>query len=232
MPKITAIKEQKQKNRFNVYVDEKFAIGLSAEALVKAGLKAGQEISKKEIEKLRNKDIEGKLYNRALRFLSYRPRSEKEVRDYLRKKIRAKKIGENRFSISSNQGTSKTVGQIVSKLKSQNLIDDQEFAKWWIEQRQAFRPKGIYALKQELQRKGIGDSLITQLLNPPAGGVGYLITPETEQRTAKKLVKKRREQLKGLPYLELKQKLTRFLVYRGFSYQTIKLALDEVLEKK
>jgi len=225
VPKITDIKEQKRKGRFNIYLDGKFVLALPAETLVKAGLFVGQQISKKDIKILKDKDIKSKLYNQALMFLSYRPRSEKEVQDYLFRKLQDSRIGENQLKISDNQSCTKTVERIVSKLKSLGLLDDTEFIKWWLEQRQKFRPKGKRSLRQELRREGIADELISQFLN-------FSISPETEQETAKKLAEKRREQLKGLTYLKLRQKLTRFLVYRGFSYETIKLVLDEVLSKR
>lgn len=213
MPKITDIREQKRKDRFNIYLDGKFAFGLSAEALVKAGLKVNQEISEKEIKNLRERNIKDKLYSQALRFLSYRPRSEKELRDYLRKKIRA------------NQGISKTVELTVKKLKSQSLIDDTEFASWWIEQRQTFRPRGVYALRQELRQKGISEDLMAKWLN------GYM-AEKTELGGAQKAAHKRLKALKSLTPKETRQKLTRFLVYRGFSYPTIKLVLDEILTRE
>ena len=87
MPAITSVEPQKKKERFNIFVDGKFRFGLDAETLVKSGLKVGQEISEKEIEKLVLENEVRKLMDKALRFLSFRPRSESEVRQYLRKKL-------------------------------------------------------------------------------------------------------------------------------------------------
>jgi len=80
MPKVTAIKPQKRAERFNIYLDGKFAFGLDAGALVKSGLATGQEVGETEVRKLREENEFGKLLNRALKFLSFRPRSEFEVR--------------------------------------------------------------------------------------------------------------------------------------------------------
>jgi len=157
-----------------------------------------------------------RLYDRALRFLSFRPRSEKEVLDYLSEKIRTKKV-------SKGQAIAKAK-KIILRLKSLGLIDDREFTRWWLEQRQTFRPKGKLALRQELRQKGIDDSLISRLLDS-------LITPEVELETAKKLARKRLKVIKSLPFLEQKRKLVQFLGSRGFSYPTIKLALDEVFKR-
>lgn len=226
MPKITDIKEQKRKDRFNIYLDGKFAFALSAEALAKAGLVVDQEVSNKEIEKLRNQDIEGKLYNRVLGFLSYRPRSEKEVRDYLFKKISVRQSGYRTVSGQlADQRQSVFIESIVSRLKSLELIDDSDFTKWWIEQRQTFRPRGVYALRQELRQKGISEDLMAKWLN------GYM-AEKTELGGAQKAAHKRLKALKSLTPKETRQKLTRFLVYRGFSYPTIKLVLDEILTRE
>lgn len=226
MPKITDIKEQKRKDRFNIYLDGKFSFALSAEALVKADLSVDQEISNKEIEKLRNQDIEGKLYNRVLGFLSYRPRSEKEVRNYLLKKISVRQPGYRTVPGQlADQRQSAFIESIVERLKSQDLINDTNFTKWWIEQRQTFQPKGIWALKQELKQKGISENLIAKWLN------GSMVE-KTEVRGARKAAQKKLRILRSLTPRETRQKLTQFLAYRGFSYQTIKLVLDEILKKK
>ena len=90
MPFVTSIEPQKKKpDRFNIFVDGKFSFGLDAETLVKSGLKTGREISEKEIKKLVFENETNKLMEKALRFLSFRPRSESEVRRYLRRKLSA-----------------------------------------------------------------------------------------------------------------------------------------------
>ena len=86
MAKITRLKAQKNKKRVNVYLDGQFAFGLDADNLLKAGLKVGQELTEKQVENLVFKNESQKLLDKACRFLSYRPRSEKEVRDYLKRK--------------------------------------------------------------------------------------------------------------------------------------------------
>ena len=222
--KITNIKQQKRKNRFNIYVNEKFSFALSAEALVKTGLSVGQEISKRDIEILRHRDIESKLYNQALRFLSYRPRSKKEVKDYLNKRLAARTTRRRGRDIG-NTDCADTINKIIRKLKQQDLINDEEFARWWIEQRQAFRPKGIYALKQELKQKGVSREIIDSLLI-----THYSLS--NERASASKITEKKLDKLKKLSHREKKEKLSAFLLRRGFSYQTIKLVLDEILQKQ
>lgn len=206
MPTITSIKPQKNRKRFNIYLDGKFAFALSAEALVKADLKIDQEVTEKDVEILRYKDSRDKLYNKALKFLSYRPRSEKEMRDYLEKK----------------GGDTKIVEEITGKLKKQNLVDDHAFTTWWIEQRSRFRPKGRYLLWLELLKKGIKKEIIED----------SLFSEKKELALAKKAARKKVKSYKNLEPLEFRRKMTAFLARRGFNWEVIKKVLEEILKKR
>ena len=162
-----------------------------------------------------------RYYNRALYFLSPRPRSEKEIREKLQKKPRGKKAVEINLEI---------IEEVINKLKAQNLINDTEFAQWWIEQRTVFRPKGIRVIKMELRQKGISEDIIKATINPSAllrAGSSQL-TVSNEIDRAKKLVKKRIDRYKNLPKQEIYQKLSQFLAYRGFDYDIISDVLKEV----
>jgi len=206
VPTITSIKPQKNRKRFNIYLDGKFAFALSAEALVKADLKIDQETTEKDVEILRYKDSRDKLYNKALKFLSYRPRSEREVRDYLEKK----------------GGDTKIVEEITGKLKKQNLVDDHAFTTWWIEQRSRFRPKGKHLLWLELLKKGIKKEIIED----------SLFSEKEELDLAKKAARKKVKSYKNLEPLEFRQKMTAFLARRGFNWEVIKKVLEEILKKR
>lgn len=149
-----------------------------------------------------------KFYNRTLRFLSYRPRSEKEIKDFLKKK----KVSE---------ATSK---KIIQKLKELNLVNDKEFAKWWVEQRTHFRPRGIRVIKMELRQKGIEQDLIEKIISNDQ----FLIS---NKEAARKLVEKRVERLRGLPKEEIYKKLSEFLLRRGFPWEMVKNTVDEVTRK-
>lgn len=171
-----------------------------------------------------------KFYNASLRFLSYRPRSEKEIRDKLQKfKIKKtattetqKKIERQNFSGSENFSASVVAREaliieaVIAKLKEQNFINDEEFVKWWVEQRTTFKPKSLRVIKLELWQKGIPKEIIDKI-----------ISNDLEQ--AKKLVKNRVARYKGLPKEEIYQKLGSFLARRGFDYDMIKQSIDEVL---
>ncbi len=203
MPQITDIKPQKREARFNIYVYGKFAFGLDADTLVKSGLKINQEISQEAIEKLIKENEFAKAYERVLKFFSYRPRSERELQDWFTKK----QVGEELQKL------------LTQKLKDLGYLNDEEFARWWIEQRVTFKPVGKRLLIMELRQKGITQEIIAELLDS-------YITKDTEKELARRMVEKKLKSLKHLSGLELKQKLVAALGRRGFSWETIKEVVD------
>jgi regulatory protein len=150
-----------------------------------------------------------KFYNLALRFLSYRTRSEKEVRD----KLRTKQI------------EPQIIEKIISKLKDKRFINDEEFARQWIENRSRFKPRSLRLVIMELKQKGINDEIIGIVTHDS----GISINSDLEQ--ARRLVEKRIDKLINLSKQEIYQKLGRFLASKGFNWATIKKAIDEVLDK-
>lgn len=159
--------------------------------------------------------MEDKFYNFALRFLSYRPRSEKEIRDKLKIKYQKSNIGNLTLLID----------KVIQKLKEKKFINDEEFAKGWIESRQRFKPRSSRLIKIELKQKGIDQELIEQLF----ADRGSQVVDDLEN--AKKLVEKRIGRLRGLNKQKIYEKLGRHLASKGFSWNTIKKSIDEVLEK-
>lgn len=143
------------------------------------------------------------------RFLSYRQRSEKEVRDKLKERKAAPEI----------------IEQIVLFLKEQKFIDDGEFARSWIRSRKNFRIKSKKAIKMELLKKGIDTEIVEGALQGDDDVEGI-----NDKEQAIKLVKKRVLRYKGLPREEIYKKLSGFLARRGFGWETIKASIDAVLK--
>ena len=166
MPIITSIKQQKNKNRVNVYLDDKFAFGIDLDNFVLLHLKIDQELTEKEIEDIVKKAEYQKTLDKLLRFAMVRPRSAKEVTDYFRRK----EVHESMRK------------ELVDKLKHFELIDDTKFAKWWVEQRLAFRPKSQRILNLELRMKGIKKETIDEVLGE---------TIIDEEKMAKELLSKK-----------------------------------------
>lgn len=151
----------------------------------------------------------GKFYDKALRFLSYRPRSEKEVKDKLLK-IKA---------------SEELISKIIKKLKDYKFLDDLEFAKIFARERSLLKHKPARVIKFELKQKGIAQDLIEEVLTSSK-------EEEKDLQKAKEIIQKKIVRYKGLDRFKIKEKLSRFLASRGFDYDTIKKAIDEILTER
>lgn len=198
---ITAIEPQKRKkDRVNIFLDGEFAFSLDHETLLKNSLSSGQKLTQEQIENLAKEGEFAYWYNKALRFLSFRPRSQKEILDYFRKN----KVG------------GLIVKSIVKKLREKKFIDDVAFAKWFIKQRIDFRPKGKIAIVTELHQKGISENITSIAIQK----VGF-----NELRLAKKALRKKEKTFGRYPAKKQKEKAVAFLKQRGFSWDTIEKVL-------
>ena len=207
MPTITSIKPQKNKKRVNVFLDGKFGFGLDFENIVKLGLKVEQELSEEEIEKIVKEGEFQKVYDRLLRFASLRPRSEKEIKDWLKRKKVHESIQDNLFN----------------RLKRLELIDDIKFAKWWVDQRVQFKSKSKKELFLELRLKGIDKEIIDQILSE---------SKHDEYKAAKKLFEKKKYMWKKFDGFTARKKVSDYLARKGFSWETIKKLIDATDQKR
>ncbi len=147
--KITAIKQQeKQKDRYSIFIDDKFAFGLSELGLINSGLRVNQELDREAVGKLKEEAQIDKAYNRTLALLARRPRSEGELRDYLKRK----------------NYDSPTADLILNKLSKVGLVDDRSFARMWVENRRLLKATSLRRLRQELRQKHIADEIVDEVL--------------------------------------------------------------------
>jgi len=153
--KITALRAQaKDPQRVNVFVDGEFAIGVSLTTITKTGLHIGKQLSAEEFAKLEQTESGDKAYLAALRFLEARPRSIAEVRARLGRKDYAPEA----------------IDAAITRLAELDLLDDTAFARYWVENRQAYRPRGVGALRDELRRKGIDADVTAEVLDDAVTG--------------------------------------------------------------
>lgn len=199
--KITALKVQKRNpNRVSVYLDDQFAFGLAR--IVAAWLHVGQMLSPEQIVKLQSQDTEEVAYQKALRYLSYRPRSEAEVRQKL---------------VSTGYSEA-VVESVVTRLRESHFIHDPQFAQMWVENRSTFRPRSHRVLKMELRQKGIHDETIDAALAEAV----------TDEELAYQAAARRAHKYAGLEWQDFREKLGGFLVRRGFAYGTIAPVVRQV----
>jgi len=197
MPTITSIKLQRIKKRVNIYLDGRFGFGLDLENFVRLGLKAGNVLSDEDVVRISKKGEYQKALDWLLLFVSLRPRSEKEVNDWMARK----KVADDLKST------------LVEKLKHLDLLDDEKFARWWIEQRLAFKNKSIKDLYYELAGKGIGKEIINKVLNS---------AEIDEEKSARILLDKKGYRWRGLGKLERRKRISEFLARKGFKWDVIK----------
>lgn len=193
MKKITAISVQKKNpNRVNIYLDGEYAFGVAR--ITAAWLKNGDELSDEKISKLLAEDAREWAYQQALLYLSYRARSEKEIRQNLRK----------------HEMPEEVIEETIERLRKAGLANDNEFAQAWVENRSTFRPRSRRALAMELRQKGLDDETVHSAVS----GVD-------EEALAYEAAQKRLGRLKGLEWNEFRKKLSEFLARRGFPYSVI-----------
>lgn len=196
MPLITAIKPQRNQKRVNVYLDRKFGFGLDLVSFAALGLKVNQELSEKEVEEIVKKAEFQKTWDKLLKFATLRPRSKKEIKDYFRRK----KIHE-----SLQAG-------LFLRLKKLKLLNDFDFARWWVGQRIEFKSKSKREIERELRTKGISRELIQEV---------WKEVPINEEKEARELLAKKSYKWRGLSFREAKLKKSQYLAGKGFDWEVI-----------
>jgi regulatory protein len=198
---ITALKfQQGNQERVNVYLDGEYAFGL--EAVQAARLHKGQVLSEADISALKGQDERNRAFERAVRFLSYRPRSRREIERYLRSKAVVADV----------------VDDVLARLEQAQYLDDEAFARFWVENREQFRPRSQNALRYELRQKGVSEEVITRVL-------GDL----DEEAAAWQAIQGRLRRWAGLPADEFRRKAVDYLRRRGFDYDTISETLRKAV---
>ena len=201
--KITALKLQKRNHqRVNVYLDDEFAFGVSR--IVAAWLAVDQDISDEKIAQLKKQDADEAAYQQALKFLNYRQRSQTEVR----KNLQAHEVPEQ------------TISSVLERLQANGLLNDHSFAQNWVENRSEFHPRGKRALVMELRQRGLDDEAIDQAVE----------TIDEEQLAYQAALKQMRK-LDSEDWQEFRNKLTNFLLRRGFNYGIINPVVHKVWEE-
>lgn len=199
-------------NRVNISVNGKYRLSLDIFQLASLNVKVGAEFTEEELTKLEQQSEFGKLYALTLEYCLVRPRSEKEVRDYLWKKTLDRQAKNKRTGeIYKKPGVSQlSVDQTVERLKDKDYINDERFARWWVENRNQRKGTSIRKLQQELQQKGINRETINKILED---------SDRNDAAEIKKIIAK-----KSRLYPD-EQKLIVYLQRQGFRYDDIKSVL-------
>ncbi len=197
--KITKITQQaKRADRYSIFVEGKYSFSLSESALLESKLASGQELTREQVGEFKKLSADDKLYNRALRWVAMRPRSRWEVQFYLERKLASPTL----------------IEQTLNKLSNIGLIDDEKFARAYVNDRRLLRPTSRRKMSLELRKKRVPDEIVEAAL-----GIEH-----SEEKTAllSTIVTKRRQS----KYQD-DLKLTQYLARQGFRYDDIKSALEE-----
>lgn len=203
--RVTAIEKQRRGKRLNLFLDGRFAISLSPDVAREAGLRVGDEVDEGRLSALREAETRSHAMAASLRLLSYRPRSEAELRQRL----------------SRRGAPPALVEMTLARLRELGLVDDAAFARAWVERRERASPRGRSLLRHELRAKGVAD----EALAAPLEDVD-------EEDAALRAGERRAAALRDLAYPEFRHRLGSFLRRRGFSYETVRSTVDTLWDRR
>jgi regulatory protein len=190
--------------RFAVDLDGRAGLTLGEETLLRSGIQAGDALDEAAVAALTAADEIARATEAALVFLAHRPRSEREVRTRLRR---------------GGYGDG-TIEQVIARLHEWRYLDDVDFARRWVENRAAHRPRGQRLLQQELRQKGIDADTARDVI---------AAAELDEAAAAEKLARHRLASYAGDDPAAVRRRLSAYLARRGYNYDTIRLALERTL---
>ncbi len=199
--RVTAIERPPRKRRYDVRIDDVRVVPLSREVLAAANLRVGQEVDDSRVAELEAAEARHTAMTSALRLLSYRPRSEREMRDALR----SRRIPE---AIS---------GETLDRLRQLRLLDDQAFSQAWTESRQRNSPRSRRMLLAELAQKGVEREVARES-----------VAAIDEEAAAMRAGRKRSRALRNLAFGDFRRRLGDFLARRGFGYDVCGAAIKQL----
>ncbi len=195
--KITAVEPSaRTPDRWHISLDGAYAFSVDGTLLVSEGLYSGREVTEDEVRRWRQAAEEQRTFDAALAFLAARPRSRTEIRRRLL-----------RPNPKRPSPAPETVERVLARLTEMGLVNDEEFASFWVEQRERFSPRAAYAMTQELRQRGVSAEVATQAADP--------------ERDLERALQAGRQRARMLPtddYAAFRTKLGSFLQRRGFAY--------------
>lgn len=214
--KVTAITvQQKNANRVNVMIDGVYRFSLDITQVGTLGVKVGKEFTDEEIARIESESEFGKLYARTLEYCLLRPHSAREVKDYLWRKTRATKYKSRKTGeLRERAGIPVDITErVFERLVQKKYIDDEKFARFWVENRNLSKGASRRKITTELQAKGVGSEVIAEALQS---------SDRDDTGELQKVIAKKRSRYPD------SQKFIQYLVRQGFRYDDIRQALAEL----
>lgn len=163
--------------------------------------------------------MDEKLYLAVLKYLGYRPRSEKEISEYLKKKIQKLKD----TTVTANAEA--IIKIIIAKLTKQKFLNDEEFARMWVRSRTSYRQKGRRLIQMELKQKGITQEIIEKVLTQSHEEFA------SDLENAIQILERKRKRFETMDTQERFNKAGSMLARRGFDLDIIRKSIDSVFGK-
>lgn len=206
--KITDIKkQQRRRDRFNIYVDGKYGFALSELDVIKSKIEIGKELKSEEIKDLKKDDERAKVMNRAFLYLARRNHAEKELRYKLLKKFPRGAL----------------IEKTIERLKELGYINDEKFARDWIEYRLNGKPRGRILIRRELLAKGVNVELVEKILD-------LVYNRDRERKELVRILDLRKNRY--AKDKKQRNKLISYLLRRGFLWEDIKDKMESEEDSK
>jgi regulatory protein len=202
---ITALRSNDRKKQTNVFVDGLFSFAIADELAAKNHLKVGQHLSPDEIKELKEAALLQSCFDAAVHYLSYRPRSENEVRQRLRR--RGFKSGD--------------IEEVILKLKERRFIDDVAFAEYWRNNRLSFNPRSIRLIKLELRQKGVAAETASEVVNDL-----------NDENSVYEAGLRKARRFSCSDYNDFRRSLYNYLRRRGYDYGTVKSVVERLWQER
>lgn len=202
---ITKISQQKNKKRYNLFVNNEFLIGIDEEILYKFDLKKGKEVNPSILNKIIIEERKKEVMDTCLNYLSYRDRTINEVKRFLERKEFEEVL----------------IEYAINKCLEYGYLNDKKFAQTYMKDRINLKKHGTWRIKEDLRNKGISQDIIDEVVDIPE---------DKEYKMALNLAEKRVKSYKKDDYRSKYRKLSGYLQRRGYSFNTINKVLNEVLK--
>lgn len=211
--KITGISVQvRDSNRVNVSVDGKYRFSLDVFQVGDLGLRIGKEYSEEELQALEVESQFGRMYARALEYSMVRPRSIKEMRDYLWRKTLSRKVKTKTGEVVERPGMSQEVtDRVLERLVDRGYVDDEKFTQFWVEYRHVRKGTSLRRLKLELAQKGVARETVDRIVSE---------SERNDKSELEKIIARKQARYPD------RQKFIQYLMRQGFSYDDVVSAVD------
>lgn len=218
-------RQKKDKQRYSLFVEDQFLLGIDEAVLIHFGMHKGQEISEEMLAEIREAEYHQKVYSKAIHYLSFGLRTIKEMRDYL-----AKVPALNAEELQSESGKENAgeaakiddslISQIIERLLKQNYLDDLIYGQSYVRTSALINRKGPSTIQQELIKKGLTEQEILQALEE------YPVDQQIEniQQLSEKYIRTK----KNIPFKMLKNKLFEHLLVKGYDSDLIKQEMTQL----